>query len=112
MGARPTERIGQRKSISFPPHRLGNQFAAKVLSRKLEASMAIKGLSTDLACERAWQVYCLMNPSAQRQIKLKARLDSHLSTLQAIDSNRLAVDGLKYLKGLEARDAAKSGPHR
>ena len=62
---------------------LGNQMAAKVLSRKLEVSMAIKALSTELACERAWQVYCLMNPSAHRQIKLKARLDSYLSTLNS-----------------------------
>jgi hypothetical protein len=81
--------------------------AAKVLLRKLEASMAIKGLSMELAGERAWQVYCLMNPSAQRQIKLKARLDSYLSTLQTVDSNSLTVDGLKYLKRLEALDEVK-----
>jgi hypothetical protein len=74
--------------------------------------MAIKVLSTELACERAWRVYCLMNPSAQKQIKLKARLDSYLSTLQTVDSNSLTVDGLKYLKRLEALDAEKSGePH-
>jgi hypothetical protein len=69
--------------------------------------MDIKELSPELACERAWQVYCLMNPSAQRQMELKARLDSYLSTLQADDSNSLTVDGLKYLKRLEALDVAK-----
>jgi hypothetical protein len=74
--------------------------------------MAIKVLSTELACERAWRVYCLMNPSAQRQIKLKARLDSYLSTLQTVDSNSLAVDGLKYLKRLEALETEKSEERR
>ena len=53
--------------------------------------MTIKVLSTEFACERAWQVYCLMNPTAQRQIKLKARLDSYLSKLQTTDSNSLTV---------------------
>jgi hypothetical protein len=71
--------------------------------------MAIKVLSTELACERAWHAYCLMKPSAQRQIKLKARLDSYLSKLQTADSNSLTVDGLKYLKRLEAFDAERSG---
>jgi len=74
--------------------------------------MAIKTLSKELACERAWQVYCLMNPSAQRQIKLKARLDHYLSTLATADSNNLAVDGLKYLKGLASRGTEKVGEHR
>jgi hypothetical protein len=74
--------------------------------------MAIKVLSTELACERAWRVYCLMNPSAQKQIKLKARLDSYLSTLQTVDSNSLTVDGLKYLKRLEALAAERSGEPR
>jgi len=53
-----------------------------------------------------------MNPSAQRQIKLKARLDSYLATLQTIDSNSLAVHGLKYLKRLETLGAEKSEEHR
>jgi ABC-type sulfate transport system permease subunit len=97
--------------------RLGNYWAAKVLSgklevRKLEVSMTTKVLSAELARERAWRVYCLMNPSAQRQIKLKARLDSYLATLQTIDSNSLTVDGLKYLKRLETLGAEKSGEHR
>jgi hypothetical protein len=83
------------------------------LSPKLEVvSMTIKVLSAELARERAWRVYCLMNPSAQRQIKLKAQLDSYLATLQTIDSNSLAVDGLKYLKSLERLGAEKSGEHR
>jgi len=70
--------------------------------------MTTKALPTELASERAWQVYCLMNPSAKRQIKLKARLDSYLSTLQTVDSNSLTVDGLKYLKRLEALEATMS----
>ena len=74
--------------------------------------MAIKVLSTELACERAWRVYCLMNPSAQKQIKLKARLDSYLSTLQTVDSNSLTVGGLIYLKRLEALAAERSGEPR
>jgi hypothetical protein len=94
------------------PRRLGNYWAAKVLSKKLEVSMTIKVLSAELARERAWRVYCLMNPSAQRQIKLKARLDSYLATLPTIDSNSLTVDGLKYLKRLETLGAEKSGEHR
>jgi hypothetical protein len=74
--------------------------------------MAIKVLSTELACERAWRVYCLMNPSAQKQIKLKARLDSYLSTLQTVDSNSLTVGGLNYLKRVEALAAERSGEPR
>ena len=92
--------------------RLGNYWAAKVLSQNLEVSMTIKVLSAELARERAWRVYCLMNPSAQRQIKLKARLDSYLATLETIDSNSLTVDGLKYLKSLETLGAEKSQEHR
>ena len=71
--------------------------------------MAIKVLSTELACERAWRVYCLMNPSAKRRIKLKAHLDSYLSKLSTDDSNSLTVDGLKYLKRLEAFEAEEAG---
>jgi hypothetical protein len=82
------------------------------LSQKLEVTMTTKVLSAELARERAWRVYCLMNPSAQRQIKLKARLDSYLATLQTIDSNSLTVDGLKYLKRLETLGAEKPGEHR
>jgi len=74
--------------------------------------MTSKVLSTELACERAWRVYCLMNPSAQRRIKLKARRESYLSTLRTIDSNSLTVDGLRYLKRLEPLDAQKSGQPR
>src|SRR4029077_15023621 len=81
--------------------------------KKLEVvSMTTKVLSAELARERAWRVYCLMNPSAQRQIKLKAQLDSYLATLQTIDSNSLTVDGLKYLKSLETLGAEKSGARR
>jgi hypothetical protein len=94
------------------PRRLGNYWAGKVLSKKLEVSMTIKVLSAELARERAWRVYCLMNPSAQGQIKLKARLDSYLATLPTIDSNSLTVDGLKYLKRLETLGAEKSEEHR
>jgi len=74
--------------------------------------MANKVLSKELACERAWQVYCLMNPSAHQKIKLKTRLDHFLSTQATVDSTNLTVDGLKYLKGLEARSAEKSEEHR
>jgi hypothetical protein len=44
----------------------------------------------------------LMNPSAQKRIRLKANLDRHLSKLEAVDSSTLTVDGLKYLKSLGA----------
>ena len=63
--------------------------------------MGEKVLSAKLASERAWQVYCLMNPSAQQRIGLKADLDSYLSKLEAVNSSTLTVDGLKYLKSLE-----------
>jgi hypothetical protein len=63
--------------------------------------MGVKVLSAKLASERAWQVYCLMNPSAQKRIGLKSDLDRYLSKLEAVDSSTLTVDGLKYLKSLE-----------
>ncbi len=63
--------------------------------------MGVKVLSKKLASERAWQVYCLMNPAAQKRIGLKADLDRYLSKLETVDSSTLVVDGLKYLKSLE-----------
>jgi hypothetical protein len=63
--------------------------------------MGLRVLSAKLASERAWQVYCLINPSAQKRIGLKADMDSYLSKLEAVDSSTLVVDGLKYLKSLE-----------
>jgi hypothetical protein len=63
--------------------------------------MGVKVLPAELASERAWQVYCLINPSAQKRIGLKADLDSYLSKLETVDSSTLVVDGLKYLKSLE-----------
>jgi hypothetical protein len=63
--------------------------------------MGVKVLSAKLASERAWQVYCLMNPVAQKRIGLKADLDGYLSKLEAVNSSTLTVDGLKYLKSLE-----------
>jgi hypothetical protein len=63
--------------------------------------MGVKVLRAELESERAWQVYCLMNPSAQKRLGLKADLDRYLSKLETVDSSALAVDGLKYLKSLE-----------
>ena len=63
--------------------------------------MGVKVRPAKLASDRAWQVYCLMNPAAQKRIGLKADLDRYLSKLEAVDSNTLTVDGLKYLKSLE-----------
>jgi hypothetical protein len=63
--------------------------------------MGVKVLPAKLASERAWQVYCLINPSAQKRIGLKTDLDRYLSKLAAVDSSTLTVDGLKYLKSLE-----------
>jgi hypothetical protein len=57
--------------------------------------MPIKMLQTELAGERVWQVYCLMNPAPRKE--LKADLDSYLSKLETVDSSTLVVDGLKYL---------------
>ncbi len=37
--------------------------------------MGVKVLPAKLASDRAWQVYCLMNPAAQKRIGLKADLD-------------------------------------
>jgi hypothetical protein len=63
--------------------------------------MGVKVLPAKLASERAWQAYCLMNPSAQKRIGLKADLDRYLSKLEKVDSSTLVVDGLKYLKSLK-----------
>jgi hypothetical protein len=63
--------------------------------------MGDKPLNAELACERVWQVYCLMNPSAERREGLRADLDSYLSKMERVDSSNLTVDGLKYLKKLE-----------
>jgi hypothetical protein len=62
--------------------------------------MGVKVLPAELASERAWQVYCLMNPVAQKRIGLKADLERYLSKLETVGS-KLTVDGLKYLKSLE-----------
>jgi hypothetical protein len=62
--------------------------------------MSIKLLSAELACEKAWQTYCLMNPAAPAEFK--EDLDSYLSKLEVLGSSSLVVDGLKYLKGLQA----------
>ena len=66
--------------------------------------MGAKFLPAKLASDRAWQVYCLMNPAAQKRIELKRDLDRYLSKLEAVDSSTLTVDGLKYLKSLEQLD--------
>ena len=63
--------------------------------------MGVKVLPAKLASDRVWQVYCLMNPSAQKRIGLKADLDRYLSKLETVGSKTLTVDGLKYLKSLE-----------
>jgi hypothetical protein len=69
--------------------------------------MGVKLLTAELACERAWQVYCMMNPSAKNREKLKADLDSYLSKMETVDSSDLTVDGLKYLKKLEQLEGKK-----
>jgi hypothetical protein len=63
--------------------------------------MGVKVLSAKLASERAWQVYRLMNPVAQKRIGLKADLDRYLSKLETVGSKTLTVDGLKFLKSLK-----------
>jgi hypothetical protein len=69
--------------------------------------MAIKMLPAELACERAWRVYCQMNPSAKKREKLRADLDSYLSKMETVDSSSLTADGLKYLKKLEELEGKK-----
>jgi hypothetical protein len=68
--------------------------------------MPIKLLTAELASERAWQVYCLMNPSAPREFK--EYLDSYLSALEFVDTSSLVVDGVKYLKKLEGQTKKSS----
>jgi hypothetical protein len=63
--------------------------------------MGVKVLPAELVSERAWQVYCLINPAAQKRIGLKADLDRYLSKLETVGSKTLTVDGLKYLESLE-----------
>jgi hypothetical protein len=69
--------------------------------------MGDKPLNAELACERVWQVYCLMNPSAERREGLRADLDSYLSKMERVDASNLTVDGLKYLKKLEQLEDRK-----
>ncbi len=69
--------------------------------------MGDKPLTAGLACERAWQVYCLMNPGAEKREALRADLDSYLSKMERVDSSNLTVDGLKYLKKLEQLEDRK-----
>jgi CRISPR/Cas system CMR-associated protein Cmr5 small subunit len=69
--------------------------------------MGDKPLNAGLACERVWQVYCLMNPSAERREGLRADLDSYLSKMERVDASNLTVDGLKYLKKLEQLEDRK-----
>jgi CRISPR/Cas system CMR-associated protein Cmr5 small subunit len=74
--------------------------------------MGDKPLNAELACERVWQVYCLMNPSAERREGLRADLDSYLSKMERVDSSNLTVDGLKYLKKLEQLEDRKFSRRR
>jgi CRISPR/Cas system CMR-associated protein Cmr5 small subunit len=74
--------------------------------------MGDKPLSAELACERVWQVYCLMNPSAERREGLRADLDSYLSKMERVDASNLTVDGLKYLKKLEQLEDRKFSRRR
>ena len=74
--------------------------------------MGDKPLNAELACERVWQVYCLMNPSAERREGLRADLDSYLSKMERVDASNLTVDGLKYLKKLEQLEDRKFSPRR
>lgn len=54
------------------------------------------------ASERAWSVYCMMNPAAAEREDLKAALDDYLlETAMHRASTNLPVDGLKYLKAQE-----------
>jgi hypothetical protein len=69
--------------------------------------MAIKMRPAQLACERAWQTYCMMNPSAKKREKLRADLASYLSKMETVDSSTLTVDGLKYLKSMEELEGKK-----
>ena len=69
-------------------------------------------LNAELACERVWQVYCLMNPSAERREGLRADLDSYLSKMERVDASNLTVDGLKYLKKLEQLEDRKFSRRR
>jgi CRISPR/Cas system CMR-associated protein Cmr5 small subunit len=69
--------------------------------------MGDKPLNAELACARVWQVYCLMNPSAERREGLRADLDSYLSKMERVDASNLTVDGLKYLKKLEQLEDRK-----
>ena len=70
--------------------------------------MGDKPLNAELACERVWQVYCLMNPSAERREGLRADLDSYLSKMERVDSSNLTVDGLKYLRSLSSSKTGNS----
>ncbi|MEA2794371.1 MAG: hypothetical protein QOI87_1751 [Bradyrhizobium sp.] len=74
--------------------------------------MGDKPLNAELACERVWQVYCLMNPSAERREGLRADLDSYLSKMERVDASNLTVDGLKYLKKLEQLEDRKFSRRR
>jgi CRISPR/Cas system CMR-associated protein Cmr5 small subunit len=74
--------------------------------------MGNKPLNAELACERVWQVYCLMNPSAERREGLRADLDSYLSKMERVDASNLTVDGLKYLKKLEQLEDRKFSRRR
>jgi hypothetical protein len=70
-------------------------------------TMGNKPLNAELACERVWQVCCLMNPFAERREGLRADLDSYLSKMERVDASNLTVDGLKYLKKLEQLEDRK-----
>jgi CRISPR/Cas system CMR-associated protein Cmr5 small subunit len=74
--------------------------------------MGDKPLNAELACERVWQVYCSMNPSAERREGLRADLDSYLSKMERVDASNLTVDGLKYLKKLEQLEDRKFSRRR
>jgi hypothetical protein len=69
--------------------------------------MGIKVLPADLACERAWQTYCQMNPAAKDRKSLRTDLISYLSKLETVDSTALTVNGLKYLKSMERLEGRK-----
>jgi len=78
------------------------RLAASFLQRK-DGRMARHDIA-DLAFERAWRVYRLMNPSVDEQDEKRALLDRFVKKCcdaGASDPELVVVEALKYLKRLE-----------